>query len=62
MNDHIRCIRARIFNSTGMRKVNDVTSYILEKSLSVLKRILKWMIYLYLLLFTSKNFLDKIII
>lgn len=26
MNDHIRCIRARIFNSTGVRKINDVTS------------------------------------
>lgn len=26
MNDHIRCIRARIFNSTGTRKVCDVTS------------------------------------
>ena len=26
MNDHIRCVRARIFNSTGTRKVNDVTS------------------------------------
>lgn len=26
MNDHIRCIRARIFNSTGTRKVQDVTS------------------------------------
>jgi len=26
MNDHIRCIRARIFNSTGTRKVNDATS------------------------------------
>lgn len=26
MSDHIRCIRARIFNSTGTRKVNDVTS------------------------------------
>lgn len=26
MNDHIRTIRARIFNSTGTRKVNDVTS------------------------------------
>ena len=26
MNDHIRCIRARIFNSTGTRKVNDVAS------------------------------------
>ena len=25
-NDQIRCIRARIFNSTGTRKVNDVTS------------------------------------
>ncbi len=26
MNDNIRCIRARIFNSTGTRKVKDVTS------------------------------------
>lgn len=26
INDHIRCIRARIFNSTGTRKVDDVTS------------------------------------
>ena len=26
MNDHICCIRARIFNSTGTRKINDVTS------------------------------------
>ena len=26
LNDKIRCIRARIFNSTGTRKVNDVTS------------------------------------
>ena len=26
MNDHIRCIRVRIFNSTGTRKVHDVTS------------------------------------
>lgn len=26
VNDHIRCIRARIFNSTGTRKINDVTS------------------------------------
>lgn len=26
MNDHIRCIRVRIFNSTGTRKINDVTS------------------------------------
>lgn len=26
MNDRIRCIRARIFNSTGTRKINDVTS------------------------------------
>lgn len=26
MNDHIRCIRVRIFNSTGTRKCNDVTS------------------------------------
>ena len=26
MNDKIKCIRARIFNSTGTRKTNDVTS------------------------------------
>lgn len=26
MNDHIRCVRVRIFNSTGTRKINDVTS------------------------------------
>lgn len=26
MNDRIRCIRARIFNTTGTRKVNDVTA------------------------------------
>lgn len=26
INDHIRCIRVRIFNSTGTRKCNDVTS------------------------------------
>ena len=26
INDHISCIRVRIFNSTGTRKVNDVTS------------------------------------
>ncbi len=26
INDKIRCIRARIFNSTGTRKINDVTS------------------------------------
>lgn len=26
MNNHIRCIRVRIFNSTGTRKTNDVTS------------------------------------
>lgn len=26
VNDHIRCVRARIFNSTGVRKVNDVTA------------------------------------
>ena len=26
MNNNIRCIRARIFNSTGTRKINDVTS------------------------------------
>lgn len=26
LNDQIRCIRVRIFNSTGTRKVNDVTS------------------------------------
>lgn len=26
INDNIKCIRARIFNSTGTRKINDVTS------------------------------------
>ena len=35
MNDHIRCIRARIFNTTGTRKVNDVTSDFTKRRLSV---------------------------
>lgn len=32
MNNHIRCIRARIFNSTGTRKVNDVTSDFVKRA------------------------------
>ena len=32
MNDHISCIRARIFNSTGTRKVNDVTSDVTRRA------------------------------
>ena len=37
MNDHIRCIRARIFNSTGTRKVNDVTSDFTHRSIEAEK-------------------------
>ncbi len=37
MNDHIRCIRARIFNSTGTRKVNDVTSDFTRRSIEAEK-------------------------
>ncbi len=33
-NDHIRCIRARIFNSTGTRKVNDVTSDFTKRAIA----------------------------
>jgi GDP-4-dehydro-6-deoxy-D-mannose reductase len=33
MNDHIRCIRVRIFNSTGTRKVNDVTSDFIKRAI-----------------------------
>lgn len=32
LNDRIRCIRARIFNSTGMRKLNDVTSDFVKRA------------------------------
>lgn len=32
MNDKIRCVRVRIFNSTGTRKVNDVTSDFTHKA------------------------------
>lgn len=32
MNDGIRCIRARIFNSTGTRKINDVTSDFIKRA------------------------------
>lgn len=32
MNDGIRCIRARIFNSTGTRKVGDVTSDFIHRA------------------------------
>ncbi len=37
MNDHIRCIRARIFNSTGTRKVNDVTSDFTKRTIEAEK-------------------------
>lgn len=37
MNDHIRCIRARIFNSTGTRKVNDVTSDFTKRAIKAEK-------------------------
>lgn len=37
MNDHIRCIRARIFNSTGTRKVNDVTSDFVHRAVEAEK-------------------------
>lgn len=37
INDHIRCIRARIFNSTGTRKVNDVTSEFTKRAVEAEK-------------------------
>lgn len=37
MNDGIRCIRARIFNSTGTRKVNDVTSDFTKRAILALR-------------------------
>ena len=37
MNDRIRCIRARIFNSTGTRKVNDVTSDFTKRAIEAEK-------------------------
>ena len=37
MNDHIKCIRARIFNSTGTRKTNDVTSDFTYRAVQALK-------------------------
>lgn len=37
VNDHIRCIRARIFNSTGTRKVNDVTSDFTKRAIEAEK-------------------------
>lgn len=36
-NDGIRCIRARIFNSTGTRKVNDVTSDFTKRAIEAEK-------------------------
>lgn len=39
MNDHIRCIRARIFNSTGTRKVNDVTSDFTHRAIIAEKQV-----------------------
>ncbi len=38
MNDQIRCIRARIFNSTGTRKVNDVTSDFTHRAIEAEQR------------------------
>lgn len=37
MNDHIRCVRARIFNSTGTRKINDVTSDFTKRAIEAEK-------------------------
>jgi len=37
MNDKIRCIRVRIFNSTGTRKVNDVTSDFTKRAIEAEK-------------------------
>ena len=37
INDNIRCIRARIFNSTGTRKVNDVTSDFTKRAIEAEK-------------------------
>lgn len=37
MNDHIRCIRARIFNTTGTKKVNDVTSDFTRRAIELEK-------------------------
>ena len=37
MNDRIRCIRARIFNSTGTRKENDVTSDFTKRAIQTEK-------------------------
>lgn len=36
-NDNIKCIRARIFNSTGTRKVNDVTSDFTKRAILAIK-------------------------
>lgn len=36
-NDNIRCIRARIFNTTGTRKVNDVTSDFTKRAIMLEK-------------------------
>ena len=37
-NDNIKCIRARIFNSTGTRKVNDVTSDFTKRAILAKKQ------------------------
>lgn len=37
MNDHIKCIRARIFNTTGTRKTNDVTSDFTFRAIQAIK-------------------------
>lgn len=38
MNEHIRCIRARIFNTTGTRKVNDVISDFTKRAIDAEKK------------------------
>ncbi|MCI9008297.1 MAG: NAD-dependent epimerase/dehydratase family protein [Lachnospiraceae bacterium] len=38
MNDHIRCIRVRIFNSTGTRKIHDVTSDFTKRAILAEKK------------------------
>lgn len=37
-NDNIKCIRARIFNTTGTRKVNDVTSDFTKRAIEQVKK------------------------
>ena len=46
INDNIRCIRARIFNSTGTRKVNDVTSDFTKRAIMDQRDLIKALILL----------------